>query len=308
MTNELQVVEKWLLDLRNETDIHKILNIRDNAAAMAVFAKTRGSAKLADKVKEVQIRSEIHAGNWLIENGPKHGGDRRSSSQNENLKLEDLGINHNESYRWQKIARGYNENTNQFERVIAELLEDEEQELTRAGVMRKAWMAILNSDEIEWWTPKIYIDAVYEVMGEIDLDPASSKEANKTIKAKKIYTKSDDGLIQNWFGKVFLNPPYGQLGPEFAEKLYNEYGSSVDEAIMLVNSRATDANWFQPCFEGVICFTDHRIDFDSPEEKQTSSTHGSCFVYFGPNEEKFAEVFSKFGNVVKRYEKSEVIS
>src|SRR3990170_4877703 len=30
---------------------------------------------------------------------------------------------------------------------------------------------------------------------------------------------------------------------------------------------ATDSDWFQPCFNGMICFTDHRIDFDSPDRR-----------------------------------------
>jgi ParB family chromosome partitioning protein len=153
----------------------------------------------------------------------------------------------------------------------------------------------------DWWTPKQYIAAVVEVMGGIDLDPATCLAANKTVGAKKFYTEDSDGLSQEWRGRVFLNPPYGKLGSAFAAKLYESLGSGVDEAIMLVNSRATDADWFQPCFNGVICFTDHRIDFDSPYEKPTSSTHGSCFVYFGPNEIKFADVFARFGNVVKRF-------
>ena len=164
----------------------------------------------------------------------------------------------------------------------------------------KGGTPMLQSLSNDWWTPKEYIDAVYEVMGGIDLDPASTPEANETVGAKIIYTESDDGLSQRWFGKVFLNPPYGRLGGEFAGKLYESLGSGVEEAIMLVNSRATDADWFQPCFDGVICFTDHRIDFDSPYEKKTSSTHGSCFVYFGDNPGEFSRVFSKFGNVVCR--------
>jgi len=163
------------------------------------------------------------------------------------------------------------------------------------------YRGILSSERSDWWTPEQYVGAIHEVMDGIDLDPASCPDANKIVRAKKFYTKEDDGLLQNWHGRVFLNPPYGRAGPDFIEKLYNEYGSTISEAIVLVNSRATDADWFQPMFEGVICFTDHRIDFDSPHEKQTSSTHGSCFIYFGPNEEKFAEIFSRFGNVVKRW-------
>ena len=174
--------------------------------------------------------------------------------------------------------------------------------LSEAMRLLKAGTPMLQSLSNDWWTPKEYIDAVYEVMGGIDLDPASTPEANKTVGATRIYTEQEDGLNQIWEGRVFLNPPYGKLGSAFASKLYESIGSGVDEAIMLVNSRATDADWFQPCFNGVICFTDHRIDFDSPYEKQTSSTHGSCFIYFGINEKKFAEAFAKFGNIVKRWE------
>lgn len=164
------------------------------------------------------------------------------------------------------------------------------------------WMGILSSDDEEWWTPKEYMDAVHAVMGGIDLDPASNAKANGVVMAKNYYTKDDDGLKQQWGGRVFLNPPYGKAGPPFINKLIVELGNTVTEAIVLVNSRATDAEWFQPMFDGIICFTDHRIDFDSPEEKQTSSTHGSCFIYFGPNKAKFAKVFSGFGNVMRRYD------
>jgi len=177
--------------------------------------------------------------------------------------------------------------------------------LTISGALRvlKGGEAMLQSMSNDWRTPKKYMDAVREVMGEIDLDPASCAEANETVRARKFYSEDDDGLadVNPWAGRVFLNPPYGKLGAAFASKLYESLGSGVEEAVMLVNSRATDADWFQPCFDGVICFTDHRIDFDSPEEKPTSSTHGSVFVYFGPKEERFAEVFAQFGNIVKRW-------
>lgn len=162
--------------------------------------------------------------------------------------------------------------------------------------------ALLLSGSKEWFTPKEYIDSVYEVLSEIDLDPASCEEANRTIKAKKFYTKEDDGLSYPWMGKIFLNPPYGNDGPPFVEKLIQEIkAENVNEAILLVNSRATDAEWFQPLYDGIICFTDHRIDFDSPNEKNTSSTHGSCFIYFGNNEKIFAKSFLKHGSILKRF-------
>ena len=160
---------------------------------------------------------------------------------------------------------------------------------------------MLQSMSNEWYTPPKYIDAVHKVMGGIDLDPATSPEANKIVKAKRFYTEEHNGLEQDWEGRVFLNPPYGGNSGAFIKKLMESLDAEVTEAILLVNANATDTDWFQPCFDGVMCFTDHRIDFLSPSKKATSSTHGSCFVYFGPNKDKFHREFSKFGNIVVRY-------
>ena len=68
---------------------------------------------------------------------------------------------------------------------------------------------IVASGENEWYTPEKYVEAARKVLGKIDLDPASSKPANKIIKATKFYTLADDGLKQPWNGRLWLNPPYG---------------------------------------------------------------------------------------------------
>ncbi len=164
------------------------------------------------------------------------------------------------------------------------------------------WQNALLSGSPEWYTPNEYLDSVHEVLGEIDLDPASCGQANKTVKAYKFYSKEDDGLSYPWYGKIFLNPPYGNDGPPFVQKLIDEFRKgNVTEAILLVNARSTDAKWYQPLFDEVLCFTNHRLDFDSPDGKEINSTFGSCFVYFGKNRKKFVEVFSKYGAVVEKF-------
>lgn len=61
-----------------------------------------------------------------------------------------------------------------------------------------------NSGNSEWYTPSKYIEAARAVMGSIDLDPATTEQANKTICAKKYYTRETNGLLQEWHGNVWL--------------------------------------------------------------------------------------------------------
>lgn len=60
----------------------------------------------------------------------------------------------------------------------------------------------------EWYSPPILTEASRLIMGGIDLDPFSSKEANQFIKAKKFYSKLSNALTQHWEGRVYLNPPF----------------------------------------------------------------------------------------------------
>ena len=64
----------------------------------------------------------------------------------------------------------------------------------------------------EHYTPGTYIATARYVLGGIDLDPASSAEANDTVQAQTYYTAADDGLDLPWFGRVFVNPPGDKSG------------------------------------------------------------------------------------------------
>lgn len=162
--------------------------------------------------------------------------------------------------------------------------------------------ALRMSESNEWYTPDKYIEAARKVLGEIDLDPASCGLANETVQAKVYFDKEKDGLAQEWFGRVWMNPPYGGLSGPFVAKLLSEFeAGNVEEAIVLVNSNSTDTNWFRPLWNHILCFTDHRINFYSPQEKPSGSTHGSVFIYIGPNWEGFADTFKEFGAVVARW-------
>lgn len=173
-----------------------------------------------------------------------------------------------------------------------------------------AHQLIHSSASNEWYTPAKYIEAVREVLGTIDLDPASCEAANETVRATFYWKKSADGLLVPWYGSVFLNPPYGKTGGEsnagiWTRKLKQEFDcGNVTAAILLINA-TPDRPWFQALLlDGhPVCFTDHRIRFiDEHGVQQRNPTHGNAFIYLGPGPQarKFAEVFSQFGTVARQ--------
>jgi phage N-6-adenine-methyltransferase len=96
----------------------------------------------------------------------------------------------------------------------------------------------------EWYTPSESVELVRRALGQIDLDPASSKEAQRVMQASRFFTQKDDALKHQWRGRVFLNPPYSAK-QEFVDKLLSEIASGrVTSAILLVHNN-TFADWFQ---------------------------------------------------------------
>ena len=158
---------------------------------------------------------------------------------------------------------------------------------------------------LEYYTPKWVIDAAREVMGWIDLDPASCKEAQENVQAVLYYTIVDDGLSRDWYGKVWMNPPYSKTDGRsnqdiWTEHLISEYeNSNVTEAIFLVKA-ALGYKWFESLFERFpVCFLRERLSFildDGNDDGQ--SKQGTAIFYLGDNFDKFYAVFRKYGRVI----------
>lgn len=155
-----------------------------------------------------------------------------------------------------------------------------------------------NSGENEWYTPQKFIECAREVMGSIDLDPASCELANKTVKAHQYITKEENGLESQWLDNVWLNPPYAQpLISQFAEKVAL---CEFNQAIVLVNN-ATETKWFQVMAEksSAICFPSSRIKFiDKNGNPSGAPLQGQAFLYFGDNVESFVNIFSELGIIL----------
>ena len=162
-----------------------------------------------------------------------------------------------------------------------------------------------NSGENEWYTPSDFIEAARSVMGQIELDPASSPAANETVKATRFFTAADDGLAQEWdTPALWMNPPYSKdLIGGFIEKLAAEYsGGGTSQAIVLVNN-ATDSKWGQLLLSvsSAVCFPAGRIRFiDQDGHPSGAPLQGQMIAYCGTESGRFSELFSRFGTVVYR--------
>lgn len=189
--------------------------------------------------------------------------------------------------------------------VKHEALESIAQQEPAKEVMREAVKkahVAHNSGDNEWYTPAKHIELARAVMGGIDTDPASSEIANRTVKAEKIFTAEDDGRVQEWTGRVWMNPPYAQpLMGDFAEAVSAKFESGeIEQACILVNN-ATETQWFQRMLStaDAVCFPKSRIKFIDHEGKPSGAPlQGQAIIYMGGNIDAFTEHFCSEGVVL----------
>ena len=150
----------------------------------------------------------------------------------------------------------------------------------------------------EWYTPGEFVEAARDVMGGIDLDPASCELAQVTVQADRFFSKEQDGLVHPWHGRVWLNPPFeaAVIAPFVAKLLADYQAGAVQQAVILTDA-ATDTRWFHDLANTarIVCFTKGRITFTSPVTDPQAPQRGQAFTYLGDRPDAFAARFKAFG-------------
>lgn len=153
----------------------------------------------------------------------------------------------------------------------------------------------------EHYTPVRIIDAARDVMGGIDLDPASCETAQVRIQAATWYGAKDDGLSQTWHGRIWLNPPFSNrdLDNWVGKLVRHVEAGDVPEACLLLHA-STDTKYGQTAIShsAAVCFHAGRIKFEGPSAGKGGAQIGQMICYYGANEDRFAEAFEELGNVV----------
>ena len=150
----------------------------------------------------------------------------------------------------------------------------------------------------EWYTPPWLVDRVVAMLEGVDLDPCSPTPS--TVPAALHYTKEDDGLAREWGGKVFMNPPYGSVLPDWVRKLLRHiFLGDISEAILLVAARV-DTRLFRGVWAAdALLFPTGRISFvREGTGTGVGSTFPSVLAYYGPRADRFREHFADLGTLV----------
>lgn len=298
MSNDivLQKLETARTALAEAKTIQETKNILDVAIAAEVYAKRQQLGEEAVQyATSIKVEALAQLGRMLKEtprNTGAAGMDLRAVPKE----------NRPKAYEPTLAEMGLDKKTSKLAQDIAALPE-EKLEAVKSGLIalsnvNKNVHVSNNSGENEWYTPVQYITAAKKVMGVIDIDPASSELANKTVQAKKFYTAQDNGLTKEWRGKLWMNPPYSSdLIGKFVAKYSEHIGREVTEGIILVNN-ATETAWFQQLVSvsSAIVFPNSRIKFiDKFGNPSGAPLQGQAFIYSGGQVEFFLEVFRAFG-------------
>jgi phage N-6-adenine-methyltransferase len=162
------------------------------------------------------------------------------------------------------------------------------------------------NDSNQWYTPAHIVEAGRSALGgSIDLDPASCREANEAyIRATKYYTKQDDGLTQPWFGRIWLNPPYGVgFMPQFVDKAIETLRSPDFKAMVVLTNNYGDTRWWRKLYDAAqaVCIVQGRLKFWRPGNAMKPQTNkwGQSLFYFGERPDLFFDSFGQYGLILK---------
>ena len=132
---------------------------------------------------------------------------------------------------------------------------------------------------VDWLTPPDLV----KKLGEFDLDPCSPINP-PFVHAKNNLTVKENGLNKIWFGRVYMNPPYGKGMEMWIEKLKNH-----GNGIALIFARTETKVFFNFIWDyaDAVLFVKGRIKFFNLEGKQVGTPGApSVFIAYGKENAK----------------------
>ena len=127
---------------------------------------------------------------------------------------------------------------------------------------------------VDWLTPPELV----KKLGEFDLDPCTPVSP-PFVHAKHNFNINDNGLSMPWFGRIYMNPPYGKGMEKWMEKL-KLHGNGI----ALIFERTETKCFFNHIWDDAhaVLFVKGRIKFYNLEGKQVGTPGApSIFIAYG---------------------------
>lgn len=165
-------------------------------------------------------------------------------------------------------------------------------------------MPVSKSDD--WATPNGLFDEIWDEFGPIDLDCCGAREHHYSAYRIATHgggffdgsTEAMDGLVQPWYGTVFMNPPYNAKAlAQWVPKADAEVNcGNAKRVVALLPAKKTEQGWWQEFVlpeyhrDGswvngrveMVRFLDGRIRFKSGK----TAPFSSCLVVFSAMPER----------------------
>lgn len=158
----------------------------------------------------------------------------------------------------------------------------------------------------EWYTPSWILDAAREVLGHLDLDPASSIVANETVQASQWYSERNSGLGKHWWtdekkpASIWLNPPSPAI-LWWKELMFNTRFKYTKHALFMAYNvqlaQVSQGKDVPSILDFPVCWFSKRVRFIGAG---SSPANASALVYVPgtiDRTEQFMLSFSQYGAV-----------
>jgi len=123
-----------------------------------------------------------------------------------------------------------------------------------------------------WETPVWLYGGIGERVGGFDLDPCAGPETEIAATNWSIQ-RGQDGLDREWFGDVWVNPPFSEKG-RWLDKAVAEYEAGRADRVFVVTPDSTDVkSWFHGTIvphATYVWFSEGRISYVDPETGEPS--------------------------------------
>jgi phage N-6-adenine-methyltransferase len=136
---------------------------------------------------------------------------------------------------------------------------------------------LMSSLTDEWATPQKLFDELHaEFHFETDV---CANESN--TKCRVFFTKEQNGLLQDWTGVCWMNPPYGRQIGEWMQKAYASAESGRATVVCLVPARTDTRWWHDYAMKGEFRLIRGRVKFvDSQGGGEKPAPFPSAIVIF----------------------------